>query len=280
MRIGSREHKELFCRTFLETHEKYEPEMLPWPELDDASLQLLRSIPVWSMAIQVEVDAGDMIDRFARTEGDPLVREALDLQAYEENRHGRMLGELIRRYGLDAEVVAPRLTPTRRAFIDFGYNECVDSFFAFGIIQIAREVKFLPEALVSLFTRVLWEEARHIVFFVNWIAYDRAVRGVPPPLQAVPAAMGYARAFSKTMGRAKEADAADKGVAAAGDVFKGLTIERFLQTCLNENESLMERFDPRLLRPRVVPTLVRIVMEVLLLWSRLRPAPRPSAPPA
>jgi hypothetical protein len=38
MKIGSEAHKELFCRSFMESHQKYEPEQLPWPDLDDASL--------------------------------------------------------------------------------------------------------------------------------------------------------------------------------------------------------------------------------------------------
>lgn len=274
MRIGSQEHKELLCRSFMASHQPYEPASLAWPELDAASLAILRGIPVWSMAIQVEVDAGAMIAGFAQTQRDDLIRQALQLQAYEEERHGRMLAELIRRYELTATVVPPRLQPTRQAFIDFGYNECVDSFFAFGIIQIAREVNFLPDALTSLFTRVLWEEARHIVFFVNWIAYDRAIRGIPPPAQIVPAAIGYARAFSKTIGRGAQANAADKGVAAAGDVFKGLTLERFLRTCLRENEALMAKFDPRLIRPRLIPALASVALALMEVPSRVGEAAR------
>ena len=42
MRIGSDAHKELFCRWFINTHRAYEPEDLPWPELDDASIARLR----------------------------------------------------------------------------------------------------------------------------------------------------------------------------------------------------------------------------------------------
>lgn len=28
--IGSEEHRQLFCRVFIDTHERYEPERLPW----------------------------------------------------------------------------------------------------------------------------------------------------------------------------------------------------------------------------------------------------------
>src|SRR5579871_4116931 len=162
----------------MDSHRAYDPQDWPWPHLDDLSLARLRAIPIWTMALEVEVGAGAMLGGFAKTESDPQVREALELQGFEEDRHGRILQCMIDRYGL---AVAPHVkheAPTRGAFIDFGYNECVDSFAGFGIFRLARDARILPEALTSLFARVLIEEAHHIVFFVNWVAWDRTRRGL------------------------------------------------------------------------------------------------------
>ncbi|MEH1966932.1 hypothetical protein [Nostoc sp.] len=49
MKLGSVEHKDLFCRSFTESYREYEPEYLPWPDLDDTALTFLRSIPFWEM---------------------------------------------------------------------------------------------------------------------------------------------------------------------------------------------------------------------------------------
>jgi hypothetical protein len=261
MRIGSTEHKELFCRSFIASHEPYDPRDLPWPALDEKSLEILRSIPVWSMALQVEVNAGATLEQFSQSQPDSLIQQALRLQGYEEDRHGRMLATLIERYGLDGQAEPPAAYGGRQAFIDFGYNECLDSFAGFGIFRIAREVRFLPAELTALFARVLWEEARHIVFFVNWITYERHVRGYgAPPLQVIPTAIGYLRALKKTIGRAGATNTSDKGIAAAGDMFANLTLQTFIQACLDENDLHMRNFDPRLLRPRVIPTLARFVL--------------------
>src|SRR5579863_4955725 len=100
MQIGSEEHKQLFCRTFIDTHKAYDPRDLPWPQLDALSLARLRAIPVWSMALEVEEGAGKMLAGFSATETDPLVRQALELQGFEEDRHGRILGEMNSRYAL------------------------------------------------------------------------------------------------------------------------------------------------------------------------------------
>jgi hypothetical protein len=275
MKIGSPEHKELFCRSFTDSFLPYEPEELVWPELDEDSIALLRSIPVWTMALEVEVNAGRMLDGFANSQSDPLIREALALQGYEETRHGRMLSELIKRYGLSAGPVEPSMPPTRSAFVKFGYNECLDSLFGFGIFRLACEARIVPESLTTLFARVLFEEARHIVFFVNWIAYERAQRGFGAPvLQAVPTAVGYLHALRKTVGRATQTKVEDRGMAAAGEVFHGLTLKKFLVTCLEENERYMAAFDPRLLRPRVIPTLARFALALTNTGSRIRGAAR------
>jgi hypothetical protein len=263
MQIGSQQHKELFCRSFIDTHEVYEPSELSWPQLDDASLEILRSIPVWSLALQVEVNAGATLEAFARSQSDPLIQQALRLQGYEEDRHGRMLAELCKRYDLDGKAEPAAPYGGRQAFIDFGYNECLDSFAGFGIFRIARDVNFVPEALIALFSRVMYEEARHIVFFVNWITYERCIRGYgAPPLQVIPTAIGYIRALKKTMGRAGATNTSDKGMAAAAEIFSDLTLQKFLEACLEENRKYMATFDPALLRPRVIPTVAQIVLNV------------------
>ena len=59
-------------------------------------------------------------------------------------------------------------------FMRVGYGECFDSFFAFGIYKLARRLGDLPAGPAHAVAPIVQEEARHILFFVNWIAYCRA----------------------------------------------------------------------------------------------------------
>ena len=276
MQIGSNEHKELFCRSFMESHHAYDPKDWPWPELDDLSLARLRAIPIWTLALEVELGAGEMLGKFAQTERDPLVRKALELQGYEEDRHGRILSCMIDRYGLVVKPNVPKQNPTRGAFIDFGYNECVDSVAGFGIFRLACDARILPVALTSLFARVLEEEARHIVFFVNWIAWDRSRRGLRgPALQAVPALYSYAAAIARRVkgGAQMQSDTTEEHpLDLFGDVVKGLTLAGFIRACISENDRHMAGFDPRLIRPRVIPTLARVALTIVEAIEFLRSA--------
>lgn len=276
MRIGSNEHKELFCRSFMESHRPYDPQEWPWPQLDDVSLARLRAIPIWTLALEVELGAGEMLAEYAKTERDPLVRQALELQGYEEARHGRILQCLIDRYGLRVTPNVPQKRPTRDAFMLFGYSECVDSYAGFGIFRLARDARLLPEALTSLFSRVLVEEARHIVFFVNWIAWDRTRRGLRGPLmQAIPALASYVAAIGskfKDGTRIQTEKGPADGANLFGDLLKDLTAAKFVRACVEENERYMASFDPRLIRPRVIPALGRAALTVIEAIDRIRAA--------
>src|SRR5262249_27286138 len=52
--VGSQEHKELFCRFFIDTHVAFDPATIAWPTLDEDSYKQLHSLPVWAEAIETE----------------------------------------------------------------------------------------------------------------------------------------------------------------------------------------------------------------------------------
>jgi hypothetical protein len=87
---------------------------------------------------------------------------------------------MIDRYRIAADeppLDEPISSDPRCAFADFGYGECLDAFLGFGVFKIARRAGFLPEPLFEIFDMLLREEARHIVFFVNWMAWQLTARG-------------------------------------------------------------------------------------------------------
>src|SRR5215470_15275180 len=72
MEMASEAYKQLFCRTFLDGHRRYEPAALAWPSLNGEALALLRGLPFWTHALQAEEDAGPMITACAALEPDAL----------------------------------------------------------------------------------------------------------------------------------------------------------------------------------------------------------------
>ncbi len=56
-----------------------------------------------------------------------------------------------------------------------------------------------------------------------------------------------------------------------GDVMRDLTARKFLQACIDENDRYMSEFDPRLLRPRVIPTLGKIAFALAATIESVEP---------
>ena len=53
-RLGGEAHKQLFCRTLLETHNPYKPAVIDWPKLSPDALKRITSLPIWDIAVQTE----------------------------------------------------------------------------------------------------------------------------------------------------------------------------------------------------------------------------------
>ena len=270
MRIGSDAHKELFCRRFHEAHRAYEPDDLPWPELDELSLDRLRAIPFWEEAIANENDAGVMFHHLREVVDDPVIREAVELQGFEEARHARLLHHLVERYGIEVPPRPPEPVPAdvERAFVGFGYSECLDSFGAYGLFALARRAAFFPEALFEIFDRILDEEAQHTVFFVNWLAHHEATHGRGSwPWLALTAARGYGGAIWRLVEVARSGEDTQEGFTATGarTFLDDLTPAVFVSTCVEENARRMRPIDPELLQPRLLPRLARLGLPLLRL---------------
>ncbi len=274
MSIGSEDHKQLFCHSFIDTHRPYDPHQLPWPELNADQLKVLRGIPFWGEALKVETNAGMMVAAFAETVPDPLLREAIALQGREEARHALLLEVMMARYGIEVErpdVVFPERLEA--AFINLGHEECLDSFFAFGFFEIARRAQIFPTELFAMFEAILDEEARHIVFFVNWLTYSQIQRGQGAAWwRSLRSLYYYGRALQRLVGSIQSGDRSGPGFTANGAAMLGLelTPEIFVNTCLQENQRRVSIMAGELLRPSLMPALFGTAQQVLKLLSPAR----------
>lgn len=271
MKIGSDEHKQRFCRQFIASHRRFDPAALAWPDLDEAALKRLRGIPFWQEVLYTELRAGAIVAAYARTVADPLVREAITLQGLEEARHAELLRVMIRRYRIAAEerpLDEPLSPDLRRAFADFGYGECLDSFLGFGVFKIARRSGFLPEPMFEIFDMLMREETRHIVFFINWMAWQQVARGRGARwLRGATSGKYYGRAIGRLVGTVRRGRRANDGKdfsATEASVFlDGFTFRNFVEECCGEHARRMGEFDPDLLQPRLLPTLAGVALAAL-----------------
>jgi hypothetical protein len=277
LRVGSEEHKRLFCREFVDTHHPYRVPEIRWPELSEADVERLRAMPFWDEAVQSEATAAARVRAMADVEPDGMMREAIAMQAYEEERHAALLASMTSHYGIKVGEARPaRPDDAEWAFLRMGYGECFDSFFAFGLFKLSADTGLFPAPIVEIFDGVMQEEARHILFFTNWVSYRRvclpvrnrpwflARRGMGLALQA----LGRVRTALDLRG----ADAGDDFTMQVPEAVGEVTLRTLAERCLDENERRLANFDPRLIRPELVPRLIRLALRVVPGGRNGRPA--------
>jgi hypothetical protein len=276
IRFGSEAHKTLFCRTLLDTFNPYKPAVIDWPKLDAEARTRLVELPIWDIAVQTEGRARLNVASYAAVTEDPLLRKAIELNAFEEGRHKHVLSNLVAAYGI---TLAPEPEYVVRgdpewAFMVTGYSECIDSFFAFGLFESAKRSGFFPAELVETFEPVIHEEARHILFFVNWAAWHRRnMRLWRRPWFELKVLAVWLFLVWERIGIARDVGSGvqDNNFTMTGAKSVGAAIDaaELMDICLAENARRMAPYDRRLLRPFAVPALVKLARRFM------RSSPKP-----
>ncbi|GAC1403628.1 MAG: hypothetical protein NVSMB69_00460 [Novosphingobium sp.] len=269
IRLGSEAHKALFCKALLESHDPYKPALIDWPALEPETRDKIISLPIWDMAVQTEGRTGLYVQTFADSLSDPVLRTAVEMDAFEERRHKVVLADMVRAYGIELEPEPAYVRPrdAEWSFMRSGYSECIDSFFGFGLFKIAKDTGFFPPELIDTFEPVMREEGRHILFFVNWVAWWR--RNMPwwrrPYFEAKVLVVwlfliGERISMARGMGQNTRAQESNFTLNGSKELGVEVTFPELAAICLAENDRRLAPYDARLIRPRFVPAMIRLAL--------------------
>jgi hypothetical protein len=288
MPVGSPRHRDAACQMFHDTFNPYKPSIIEWPKLDPDALQRLTSLPIWDIAVTTETKARARMLAYGESVDDPAWREAISRNGWEEGRHKEVLSHLVASYGIELAPEPPDQLPAdpEWGYLVTGYSECIDSFFAFGLFELARRSGYFPPALVDTFEPVIQEEARHILLFANWLAWHRRRLG---PWRRIRFELRVIRAWIflgwERIGLARDMDPGSKksdqkpapdynftltGSKAVSDV--DINPLDLMVICLSENDRRFAGYDPRLLRPTTTPALARLAVRLGRLFRRRKSA--------
>jgi len=194
------------------------------------------------------------------------LREALLHMAGEEARHRDVLSRLVAAYDIpmqpDGEYALPK--DPEWGFLVTGYSECMDSFFAYGLFEMAKRSGYFPAELVETFEPVVQEEGRHILFFTNWVAWHKATMPLwRRPYFALKIVAVWAFLIWERIGIARSVDGLEgadanftmNGSQALADEMDPALL---IDICLEEDRRRMAGYDPRLKRPTTMPRLARL----------------------
>ncbi|CAN5129936.1 hypothetical protein BH10PSE13_BH10PSE13_20570 [soil metagenome] len=272
IRLGSPDHLMLFSRMILDTHDPYRPALIDWPELEPETRDKIVSLPIWDMAVQTEGRTGLFVKTFSETVEDPLLKSAVQMDAFEERRHKLVLADMVHAYGIELEAEPEYRAPkdAEWAFMRSGYSECIDSFFGFGLFKVAKDTGFFPPELIDTFEPVMREEGRHIIFFVNWVAWWR--RTMPwwrrPYFEAKVLVVWLFLIWeridiAKGMGDNTKAQESNFTLNGSKELGVEISFPELARICLSENDRRLAPYDRRLIRPRFVPAMIRLALRFM-----------------
>jgi hypothetical protein len=280
LRVGSPVHQHEVCRMFRETFNPYRPAVIAWPKLSPDMLQRVTSLPIWDIAVHTEGRARLRFASYAAAVQPPEVRDAVMLNAWEEHRHKEVLGNMVKAYGIALGPEPAYRVPRdpQWMYLVTGYCECIDSFFAFGLFELARRSGFFPVELVKTFEPVMQEECRHILLFANLVASQRASL---PWWQRIAFELRIAAAWfyiawerlvlarsmkSNGMGTGQDSNFTMSSAQAVTSVEIGF--RDLMELCLQENDRRFGGYDARFVRPTTVPALAKIALFLTRPWAK------------
>ena len=273
--VGSDDHRDAVCRMFSDTFNPYRPSVIDWPRLSSDALTRLTGLPIWDIAVQTEGKARKRMLAYGRSLADPVWRRAIEQNAWEEGRHKEVLSNLVAAYGirLAPEPAYREPRDAEWAYLVTGFSECIDSFFAFGLFEVAKRSGFFPPELVDTFEPVIQEEARHILLFANWLAWHRRRLSLLRRMWfELRVAAVWMFLLWERIGIARGIDAPDDrkqtdnnftltGSKSVSEV--EITPIALMAICLAENDRRFVGYDARLRRPTTMPAIARLVCRLV-----------------
>ncbi|HEY9828897.1 MAG TPA: hypothetical protein V6D19_26055 [Stenomitos sp.] len=242
--------------------------------MEHAVLAKIQDAAFWTRVSSSQSEIGLIASAYAQTLQDPLLRENMALYGKEHQRLAAVVGTLVETYGFNCPGQKAASLPTNleQALIEAGYSDCIDVFLGFGLWELAKQAQLLPHELEQQFETYLAEKSRHLVFFVNWLAfrnvktrkYAEGFRGV----QAVWQRRGALLDWMKVFGEKEDSDALP-----TRRWLEEWTSEAFLTACLSAHRQFMQPFSTNLLKPQVAPILAALVRESLRVWPKRQAQP-------
>ena len=172
---GSYQHKKLFCE--LLTEHPVSP--LTLPALEPETKQRLAELEIWPWVYGQHQRWGSVAQSFSSMEKGTLLQTAIAQMADNELALAQTLKTLCKKNRLGVLVVGNGTAASATMFRQCNYQGHLNFFLACGLYEVFQQAGYLQSDLLQVWDQMLNIQARHVLFFFNWLAYQSHVQQKP-----------------------------------------------------------------------------------------------------
>ncbi|MCM1984567.1 hypothetical protein [Lyngbya confervoides] len=270
--LGSYSHKKLFCELILQG-DSPNPAPLNWPELDASAQERLAEMRFWPSLYKQKVHQAQTLASFSHSASGKLLQGAIAQIGQESQAQADFIRDLCQQYQLPS-LAPPGPSPLRgeAGFKRSLYNANLELFLGSGLLGLLRQAQYLPTPLLELWASQLQIQARHVMFLANWLVFQTQVRQKPEYESFGAVAIWHQRRWLwellQRTHRNEYDDTLPESPTQADRLLGQWTFSQILSACQHSYAVQFSAFDPRLVRPLLLPRLAQAYIRMVRFWPQ------------
>lgn len=253
------------------------------PSLDDSTRKKLAELNIWAEVYDQHQQAGWVAQSYSQVVKGSLLQRAIAQIAENELALAQSLKTLCKENRLGTINVGNHdsVPASEVAFRKSCHRSNLSLFLASGLYELASQDGYLQPDLLNLWNEVLNIQACHVLFFMNWLAFEAQVKQKPDyELSGLGSLWTHKKqwlAIFNKLNRSEYDDNLPRDPKQI-DYFLGKeNYSSFLDACERNYRDRFESLDSRLLRPRILLNTSAFFQTILGFWPQRRKSPRASS---
>lgn len=269
--VGSYQHKKIFCQLLTESSDSTS---LNVPPLDALTQKRLGELQIWPVLYGQLQRSHAVAQLFSQSVKGTLLQEAIAHLAQDKKAIAQAIRTLCQENQLsdsgfnDAEIS----TAGDSDFKAISHQDNMGLFWLSGLYELAIQEQYLQADVLNLFDQLLTIQARHSLFFINWLAFESQVKQKPEfELLGLRSFFSMKGMWVETFTKLNRSDYDDTLPInpTESDYFLGKwNYSDFVLACASNYQGRFMGSDVRLVQPKALLQAAKLVRSLLGFWPQ------------
>jgi hypothetical protein len=271
LQVGSYQHQKIFCQLLTENSDFAS---LNVPSLDELTQKRLGELQFWPVLYGQLQRSSAIAQLFCQSIKGTLIREAIAHLAQEKKAIAEAIRTLCREnqlsdFSFDETEIS---TAGESDFKAISHQDNMGLFWLSGLYALAIQEQYLQADVLNVFDQLLTIQARHSLFFINWLAFESQVKQKPEfELLGLRSFFPMTEMWVATFTKLNRSDYDDTLPInpTESDYFLGKwSYSEFVQACAFNYQGRFMGSDVRLIQPKALLQAAKLVRSLLGFWPQ------------